>query len=150
METRTKIFLERTFNCSARELFAWLVKPELLVTWFGPKHLTTLAAKVDLRIGGEYIITLKHDSGSTFFIKGKYLEILPPYKLLFTFYYDGISSPPPDSTVDIRISPLEESQTQLTLIQYFDYRPHDLSQRTGAWEYMCDLLSLRFVSNQST
>ena len=40
METYNKVFVSRRFNCSKSELFDWLVRPELITKWFGPKQLS--------------------------------------------------------------------------------------------------------------
>lgn len=136
MHRANSVYIKRTFNCSAAELWNWIVEPSLLVQWFGPKRMTVGRVESDLRMGGPYSIELLKPSGGKILIEGKYLEIEPASKLTFSFQYSGIPSPPPDSIVRMSISEMEAGQCALSFVQEFDAVPADMESRTVAWEGM--------------
>ncbi len=141
-----ELYLTRRFNCSVEILFEWMVKPELISQWFGPKHLQVIDVKTDLQKGGTYRIQLLKQDQTTFVIEGEYLEVKKPSKLAFTFIYRGISHTPPPSTVKITLESLEHNISQLVLIQRFDTIPPDMAERTKAWEHMMMLLAEKSAS----
>jgi len=140
METVNKIVVSRKFNCPPAELFDWLIRPALIAQWFGPKHLSIGAVKTDIRVGGNYTIELLNSAAKSFFIKGKYIEISKPYRLVFTFHYFGLPSAPPDSFVKIKLETIAQNQSLLTLSQDFKHKPSDMDSRTNAWEHMLQKL----------
>ena len=141
METENKIFINRKFNCSAAQLFKWLVQPELVAKWFGPKELKVGAIESDLRVGGKFDIELIKPNNQHFFIGGEYLKINEPTKLSFTFQYKGLSTIPPDSIVEFRIHEVSALESELVLIQDFVSKPVDMENKTYNWEKMFRLLS---------
>ena len=146
METTNKVFVRRSFNCSAKALFEWLTKPELIAKWFGPKHLTVGTVDIQLNIGGAYSIELKKTNGQNFFITGKYLEINAPYKLVFSLNYEGLLTVPPKSIVRINLDATSATETTLTLVQDFEYTPSDMESRTEAWEHMLMVLNNQLMN----
>jgi len=140
MEVANKIFINRKFNCSSTELFDWLVRPELIAKWSGPKHLSVGMVESDLRIGGKYSIELIKSDDQNFFIEGKYIELKEPTKLVFSFRYRGLPSQPPDSIVKITIKSTSDSEAHLFLVQDFVTVPADMENRTKSWEYMFGVL----------
>ncbi len=146
METsQNKIYLTRRFNCSVEILFEWIVKPELISQWFGPKHVKVIDVKIDLQTGGNYQIHLLKLDQTTFTIEGEFLEVREPSKLVFTFNYRGLSHTPPSSTVKISLEPLEHNVSQLILIQRFNTIPSDMANRTKAWEHMMMVLAKKSI-----
>ena len=140
MATVNKVFVSREFSCSKSELFNWLIKPELIVKWFGPKHLLIGKVNTDIRIGGNYSIELKKSNTENFFIEGEYLEVSPPDSLAFTFQYRGMNLSPPNSVVNIRLEELGENKSLLSLIHEFEFTPSDIEGRTKSWEHMFQIL----------
>lgn len=140
MISPNKVYVNRLFNCATSDLFKWLVKPELIIQWFGPNQLFVVNVKTDVRVGGKYSIELKKNSSLNFFITGEYMKIASPYELEYTSLYEGLSNTPPQSTINIKIEELPNSQSQLFLVQEFELIPSDMAKRTKAWEHMFDTL----------
>ena len=136
MQTANSVFVTRKFNCSASELFDWLVQPNLVAKWFGPKHLSVGKVQTDIRVGGKYSIELKRSDGQSFFIEGRYYEINAPSSLTFSLHYEGVESAPPNSTVKIKLVEITQNESLLSLVQEFEYTPADMEGRTKAWEHM--------------
>ena len=146
MTTTNSVYINRIFNCSTQQLFNWMVKPNLLTKWFGPKHLSTGIIESDLKVGGNYRIELLKDQGNTFFIEGQYIEIDEPSKLVFSFKYKGLPHTPPDSIIKIIIEEIESSVSKLSLIQKFEMIPTDMENRLRAWENMFEKLNKEIKS----
>ncbi len=144
MKTDTMVILDRVFNCSAQQLFIWLVKPELLRRWFGPPQLTVLQVKNDLKVGGHYQIELEKPNKEIFTIEGFYVHIEEPFRLVFTQRYLGLESPPPDSEVEITLENHHAGQSKLRLIQKFQISPSNIENRTKAWKFMLKRLDQCF------
>ena len=140
MKATNRVYVRRKFNCSVSELFDWLVKPDLIVKWFGPEHLTVGRVQTDVQVGGQYSIELKSARTASFFIRGEYLEIRAPELLTFSFEYGGLPSAPPKSTVKIRLEQIAERESFLSLTQYFDTIPSDMVRRTKTWVHMLRIL----------
>ena len=141
METINKVFINRKFNCSPTSLFDWLTKPDLLAQWFGPPNYTIGMVQTDTRINGKYSIELVSPGDQHFFIEGEYLEINAPNSLEFALRYTGLPTPPPESTVKIKLTAVGENECQLSLTQQFELAPTDMENRTKAWEYMLEKLA---------
>jgi uncharacterized protein YndB with AHSA1/START domain len=81
-----ELIVTRTFDSPARAVFDAWTRPELFKLWWAPKSMGAVlsACEIDARTGGGYRITFG-DGGSdsaTFF--GRYLEVTPPSRLVWT------------------------------------------------------------------
>lgn len=93
---------------------AW-TQPEQLKQWFGPRaggHLRV--DHFDCSMGGRYDLTMVFADGDHVQIVGKYLELDPPKKLVFTWQStDGLAGAN-ETLVTVDLVP-SESGTHLTL-----------------------------------
>ncbi|MEM7087425.1 MAG: SRPBCC domain-containing protein [Bacteroidota bacterium] len=140
MTTNNIVHVTRQFNCSKPALYRWIVEPNLISKWFGPKHCKVGNVHNNFRTGGGYEIELLKPNSKRFSIKGIYLEIDQPNWLKFSFVYIGLETTPPKSTVTISLEEISPNSTQLTLIQKFETRPPDMENRTKAWGNMFETL----------
>jgi uncharacterized protein YndB with AHSA1/START domain len=76
----------RTFNAPARLVFEAWTKPELLKRWWAPKSLgmSLLSCEADVRAGGTYRFVFGHGASETMAFFGRYLEVTPPSRLVWT------------------------------------------------------------------
>ncbi len=76
----------RTFNGPARLVFEAWTKPELLKLWWAPKSMgmSLLSCEADVRVGGGYRFVFGHDASKTMAFFGRYLEVTPPSRLVWT------------------------------------------------------------------
>ncbi len=99
---------EITIKANPETVFSYLTDPAKLKRWF------THEATTDVRVGGAYrLVMVKQDYVAT----GKYLEVKPPSRLVFTWGWEGDDSPTPagSSTVEITLSPVgSETLVKLT------------------------------------
>lgn len=77
----------RTFHAPARIVFEAWTTPELLKRWWAPKSIgvTFISCEADVRAGGTYRFVFAHPASEqpvAFF--GRYLEVTPPFRLVWT------------------------------------------------------------------
>ena len=83
------------------------MEPAELGEWWGPAGFTVPSVELDVREGGRYRVTMQPPDQEAFHLRGKYLEIDPPQRLVFTFEYE---EPDPDD------------QVTLVTLSFFDHR----------------------------
>jgi uncharacterized protein YndB with AHSA1/START domain len=77
-----ELVVTRTFDAPARLVFDAWTRPEHFTRWWVPKSMgmTLLSCEMDVRVGGRY--HLNFGVGMDFF--GRYLEVTPPSRLVWT------------------------------------------------------------------
>jgi uncharacterized protein YndB with AHSA1/START domain len=82
-----ELVVTRTVNGPARLVFDAWTRPELLKRWWIPKSIgiSFVSCEADVRVGGTYRFVFAHPASKepmAFF--GKYLEVVPPSRLVWT------------------------------------------------------------------
>jgi uncharacterized protein YndB with AHSA1/START domain len=80
-----ELVVSRTVNGPARHAFEAWTRSDLLQRWWAPKSfpVTLLSCETDPRPGGRYRLVFGYE-GSTFEFFGRYLEVTPPSRLVWT------------------------------------------------------------------
>ena len=109
-----ELTVTRTINGPARIVFEAWTRPELFKQWWTPKSfpITLLSCELDVRVGGGYRMEFGHE-GATFAFFGKYLEVTPPARLVWTNEED-VSAPVTTVT-------FEESDGRTTVVVVEQY-----------------------------
>ncbi len=84
-KSERELVTRRTINGPARLVFEAFAKPELFKQWWVPKAFrqSLVSYEADVRTGGKYRLVFRHgDSDMAFF--GKYLEVTPPSRIVWT------------------------------------------------------------------
>lgn len=76
--------MTRTFDTMPERVFAAWTDPEQFGSWFGPVGVKTLKCEIDARVGGAWGLMGEH-STARMAVSGKYLEVEPPGRLVYTF-----------------------------------------------------------------
>ncbi|THD79879.1 MAG: ATPase [Phenylobacterium sp.] len=81
-----ELVVTRTFDAPVRLVFDAWSKPELFKLWWAPKSnpFTLLSCEMDVRTGGGYRLTFGQDASNTMSFFGKYLDVTPPSRLVWT------------------------------------------------------------------
>ena len=81
-----ELVISRTINGPARIVFEAWVRPELLRQWWVPKSapITLLSLEADVRVGGAYRLVFDVGAPETMAFFGKYLEVTPPSRLVWS------------------------------------------------------------------
>jgi uncharacterized protein YndB with AHSA1/START domain len=85
-KSERELVVTRTFDAPARIVFEAWTKPELFMQWWAPKSLGVplLSCEMDVRTGGGYRIAFGHDASSAMAFFGKYIEVIPNARLVWT------------------------------------------------------------------
>jgi len=84
-KSEREFVVTRTFDGPARLVYEAWTKPELLKQWWVPKSMgmSLLSCEADVRVGGGYRFVFGYE-GKTMAFFGKYLEVTPPSRLVWT------------------------------------------------------------------
>ena len=74
----------RIFNATGDLVWNAWTDPKQLVQWWGPKGFTTPVCEIDVRPNGAIYIEMKGPDGKIYPMKGNYLEIIKPERLVLT------------------------------------------------------------------
>jgi len=85
-KSERELVVTRTINGPARIVFEAWTKPELFKQWWVPKSLglTLLSCDMDVRPGGKYKLVFKHGASEPMAFYGRYTEVTPPSRLVWT------------------------------------------------------------------
>jgi uncharacterized protein YndB with AHSA1/START domain len=85
-KSERELVVTRTFDAPARIVFEAWTKPDLFMQWWAPKSagVPLFSCEMDVRTGGGYRIAFGHDGSSAMAFFGKYLEVLPNARLVWT------------------------------------------------------------------
>ncbi|HEX3729246.1 MAG TPA: SRPBCC domain-containing protein, partial [Opitutaceae bacterium] len=145
-------FISRIFD-APRELVwrAW-TEPAMLARWWGPHGFTHDECRVDLRPQGAYRFVMVAPDGAKFPLKGVFLEVVPPERLVMTMdtsehpeaWFDSIlpdrdrRQPNSASMVTTATFAVHERGTQLTVRSRFEsagirdaFAKHGMSEGWG-------------------
>ncbi|HYC74985.1 SRPBCC family protein [Brevundimonas sp.] len=81
-----ELVVTRTFDAPARIVFEAWTKPELMKRWWAPKSIGVplRSCEMDVRTGGGYRLEFGHDASESMAFVGRYLEVTPPSRLVWT------------------------------------------------------------------
>lgn len=82
--------ITREFNAPRDLVFKVMTDPKLIAQWWGPRGVTTVVDKMDVRVGGSYRFIHKDSEGGDQGFRGEYLEIVPPERVVQTFEWEGM------------------------------------------------------------
>ena len=85
-KSEREFVVTRTFNAPARLVFEAWTKPELFQRWWVPKSIgmSLLSCEMDVRVGGGYRLVFGLDASQTMAFFGKYIEVTPHARLVWT------------------------------------------------------------------
>jgi uncharacterized protein YndB with AHSA1/START domain len=142
--------LERLLDAPPERVFAAWTDPELLRRWWAAEpDWTTPEASTDVRVGGQYRLSMRDTTGVVRSVVGEYLEVDPPRRLVYTWEPDGEPSAESEVTV-VTVDFLREgSATRVVLEQrgFADEVRRDMHDR--GWNGCLDNLELRVIAAAS-
>jgi uncharacterized protein YndB with AHSA1/START domain len=85
-KSERELVVTRTFNAPARIVFEAWSKAELFKRWWVPKSAgeSLRSCEMDVRTGGKYRLVFGHDPSKSMAFFGRYLEVTPPSRLVWT------------------------------------------------------------------
>jgi uncharacterized protein YndB with AHSA1/START domain len=85
-KSERELVVTRTVNGPARLVFEAWTKPELFKQWWAPKSMGMFlrSCEMDVRVGGGYRLVFGHDASHPDEFFGRYLEVTPYSRLVWT------------------------------------------------------------------
>ena len=115
-ETRGIVLrLERRFAAPRERVFAAWTTPEALKQWWSPPGWQPERFEVDLRVGGAFHLGMRRTAdGSAAAVEGRFLEVRPPERLVYTWQWTGALKDMAESRVTVEFLD-ERGDTRLML-----------------------------------
>src|SRR5688572_22836657 len=90
-----EIVVTRTFDAPVHLVFEAWTRPELFKQWWVPKSIgmSLLACEMDVRIGGKYRLAFGNDPSNPVEFFGRYLDVIPNARIVWTNDEGGDSGP---------------------------------------------------------
>jgi uncharacterized protein YndB with AHSA1/START domain len=89
----TTLQMKKFIKAKPERVFAAWTQPGLIKQWFAPGTMTVQETQADARVGGAYKIAMLGEEASDmpglYVTEGKYTEIVPNRKLVFTWGWAG-------------------------------------------------------------
>lgn len=108
--------LEYTLDAPPEEVFRMLTESTELVKWWGPHGFTIPEAELNLTEGGRYRFRMAPPDGEPFHLSGEFLEIDPPWRLVYTFRWEEPAPDDRETVADLALGSTGEA-TRLALSQ---------------------------------
>ena len=103
----TTLNLWHRFEASPERVFDAWTRPETLRLWWCPAGWHLAEIEMDLRVGGTYRISMWRESGAQIVaVHGRFLEIQPPKRLVYTWRWDGVFPDMPETIVTVEFRAL--------------------------------------------
>ena len=130
-KSERELVVTRTFNAPAHIVFEAWTRSDLFKLWWVPKSLgmNLRSCELDVRVGGGYRLEFGHDAANTMAFFGKYIEVTPPSRLVWT---NDESEDGPVTTVTFQE---KDGQTLLVLHELYPSK-EALDASAGAEEGM--------------
>lgn len=132
LQQNLQVVVERTIRARRERVFQAWIDPLLMAKWFSPVPMTPVGVEAHGVIGGHYRIGIRDVDGTVHFVGGKYMEILPPERLVFTWAWED-QPPGKDSLVTIEFFELDDSTRVVLRHEQLPVSPGPESHRRG-WE----------------
>lgn len=150
----TSVCVSKVVNAPPERVFAAWTDARHVNNWFGPPGYSAIAKKLDARSGGEYEIAMHppasegSESAVNRSIVGRYREVDPPRRLVFTWAWVDASGLPPDDgeslvTVEfLKVADGTEVRITHEQLSAAESREGHLAGWTGSLERLHTLFSL--------
>ena len=106
----------RVVQATCEKAFAAWTSPAQITRWWGPAGATCPEAHVDLRAGGEYRIANRFPDGRVVWIRGRFLTIEPPHRLVYTWRVEGNPMQLADELVTVSFEPRTPGATEIVVV----------------------------------
>lgn len=124
----------RQIPATPQRVFDAWTRPELLTQWWGPAGVICPEASVDLRVGGAYAIANETPIG-TVWIRGEFVEIEDPGRLVYTWSIDGA----PGGTERVTVTfTARDGGTFVEVLHEHIGSPEAVVEHTAGWEGCLD------------
>ena len=132
-KSEREVVVTRTFDAPARLVFEAWSKAELFKKWWVPRSMgmTLSSCEMDVRTGGTYRLVFGDDPANTMAFFGKYLEVVPLKRIVWTNEESGDAASVTTVTFEER-----DGKTLLVMSELYPTKEALDAAGTGAQEAM--------------
>jgi uncharacterized protein YndB with AHSA1/START domain len=116
---KQEIVITREFDAPRELVFKTLMNPDRLSQWWGPRYLTTIVDKMDVRPGGQWRFINRDAEGNEYAFHGVYHEVLAPERVIDTFEFEGLPETGHVTLETMRLEELPGGRTRLVAQSVF-------------------------------
>lgn len=139
-----RVVVERTLAASRARVFRAWTDPGLMEKWFSPVDKTTVGVEANVVAGGRYRIGMRGQDGAVNYVSGRYIEVEPPRRLVFTWAWE---TDPPGGESLVTLEFFEQGDaTRLVLTHQKLETPQDRDSHRRGWESCLRHLELNIAS----
>lgn len=124
------ITITHTFDAPLQEVWNTYTNPKDISKWWGPKNATLVSCYNDVRVQGIWRFAFQGTEGQDYVVSGKYQEVEPQKRLVYTDGFGEADSERPEAMVTITFEALENDKTRLTKTSVAPRTTHQLQ---AAW-----------------
>jgi uncharacterized protein YndB with AHSA1/START domain len=122
-------------SATPETVFAFFVDPDKMMRWMGSR------VELDPRPGGTYALDINAQARA----RGKYVEVVPPSRVVFTFGWEADQAVPPgSSTVEVTLTP-DGDGTRVRLVHRGLMAAEMREQHRRGWQHYLDRLGVAVV-----
>ncbi|MGJ4856873.1 SRPBCC domain-containing protein [Labrys sp. La1] len=126
-----ELVITRLFKAPRELVFKAWTDPQHLARWPGPKGFSATSHTFDCSPGGFYRTCLHAPDGTDHWVRGTYLEVEPPARLVFTHAWEGDDgNPGPETIVTVTF----KDENGQTLMRFHQAIFTSLASRDGHGE----------------
>jgi uncharacterized protein YndB with AHSA1/START domain len=86
----TELIQTRVFDAPRKLVFQVYTDAETIPQWWGPRYLTTVVEKMEVKPGGTWRFIQRSPDGKEYAFRGEYREVVTPEKIVYTFEFEGM------------------------------------------------------------
>jgi uncharacterized protein YndB with AHSA1/START domain len=131
-QPETSLQITRTFAAPRERVYRAWTDAKQFALWFHPTtDYSTVITEMNLRVGGSYKLEMHHKGGNIHTLAGKYQEIRPPEKLVFTWRWQHMDAVP-ESLVTVEFRELGSS-TEVSITHQNLLDPEVRAKHNQGW-----------------
>ncbi|NUR97357.1 MAG: SRPBCC domain-containing protein [Kribbellaceae bacterium] len=122
----TEIRIERVLPATITRVYDAWTRADLLARWYCPNPDLPLKVDADVREGGSYVVEM-----GPHVVRGTYLEVVPPTRLVFSWRWDGTDDAP--TRVEVELTEVPEG-TRMQLSHTGFTTAEDAANHRAGWD----------------
>ncbi|PZM08939.1 SRPBCC family protein [Rhizobium tubonense] len=151
-ETKTdnarELVIVRRFDAPCDLVFRAWTDPKALTQWSGPAGFKAVGDQLEVWPGGRHRACLIAPDGEEHWVSGKYLEVEPPHRLVFTHAWEiGTGERSPETIVTITLKE-SDGGTEMTFRQSGFESASSLKGHEDGWSQSFERLGV-FLGTES-
>ena len=141
-----QVVVEKTIAAKRDRVFRAWIDPVLMEKWFAPVNKKAVGVEANAVVGGRYRIGMRGQDGVIDYVSGRYIEIRPPERLVFTWAWET-EPPSVDSLVIVEFFE-EGDMTRVVLTNKQLTTPQSQESHRRGWESCLQHLELNILDGQ--